>query len=60
MLVNSPFILCVKVYLSELIAAEDGDEECGDEERYKISSSLACTDVITFENALYKSYIIVP
>ena len=59
MLVNSPFILCVKVYLSELIAAEDGDEECGDEERYKISSSLACTDVITFENAL-RSFIIVP
>ena len=28
----------MKVYLSELIAAEDGDEEGADEERYVISS----------------------
>ena len=49
----------MKVYLSELIAAEDVDEECGDEERYKISSSLACSDVIIFENELH-IFIIVP
>lgn len=52
MLVNSPFILCVKVYLSELIAAEDGDEECGDEERYEISS---ISYLIIFGNALQQN-----
>ena len=36
---------CVKVYLSELIAAEDGDEDCAEQERYICSLKYAWSNI---------------
>ena len=38
---------CVQVYLSELIAAEDGDEECAEQERYIFSSTPSQTRMMS-------------
>ena len=41
---------CVKVYLSELIAAEDGDEDCAEQERYICSLKYAWSNILCLDD----------